>query len=813
MSQGGFMSKAVSTDNFQVILTGRRLDSAGDAELSYRLQTQFRLGAGQAAQLLSGRRVIKRAVDLQEAARLAGLLRRCGLESAVEAMPSPAQGAVPSPTPVAPRPPPVAPAQTTPAQLLESLAAQSLAAPPLDPRERRQLAVVTAASLMLPTAYFALAASVAWSWLWYLTHVHLQVGTLALGAQVIAYLLPGVAGAALCFLLFKPLLPRRADKPAFVTLDATAEPEFRRGVNALCSALGVSPPAQIRLDCSVGAELQYRDPWRGLGNGHTVLRLGLPLLAALSARELVGVLAHRFGHAAQPDRMRAAVLLQRSQDWLEDRAYTLDAWDERLEDWHERSEIAVVRALAMVAALGQQLVRALLAGLLRLSLLLSRHGSRQIEAEADRLEALVAGSSQFRLTARNLRALAQAADEIEAANAGAWQEGRLLQDLPAAIAAQYQAMDAERLRAIDAEMAQGAAAYGDPHAADAARIAAVLEQNAPGLFLSDQPARGFLQQYEAWCQQVTQASYAARGMAWTLEQLQTREAILGLQQTRSTEQDILDRFFNGQLRPWPLIDLTPPASAALNELGWQGVIDRLRQASPEMTQDWLAAEELEQRRPALQLSAALALKPSRFGLRGLDALSREELWRQLEEIRARSSSAHQQWREDLGLHAYRIACARQALSGEGRAQADALHELLLGLHQLEAAVAGVAELGSVCLTLRRIAAAGGHPDAETELQDALRHFAGHARQLLEGSARLPQRLVPGATVADYLLARCPQAALERIGDQQRYLQDAEGLPEAFQKFYQLALSQLALLCEGAERARGIVPIRRVARAA
>ena len=53
----------------------------------------------------------------------------------------------------------------------------------------------------------------------------------------------------------------------------------------------------------------------------------------MSARQLVGVLAHEFGHFAQQGGMRAAVLIHGVNRWLESRAYHPDAWDERRRGW------------------------------------------------------------------------------------------------------------------------------------------------------------------------------------------------------------------------------------------------------------------------------------------------------------------------------------------------------------------------------------------------------------------------------------------------------------------------------------------------
>ena len=87
--------------------------------------------------------------------------------------------------------------------------------------------------------------------------------------------------------------------------------------------------------------------------------------------------------------------------------------------------------------------------LFHVSFRLSRYMSRQMEFDADRYEALLAGSDTFRHTARSLRALNHAFVEVNRANIEAWQEQRLLRNLPEAVAIHSRGYDAVRLAKIE----------------------------------------------------------------------------------------------------------------------------------------------------------------------------------------------------------------------------------------------------------------------------------------------------------------------------------------------------------------------------
>jgi len=798
------MNQAASVENFQVCLTGRRLNPVSDQEVNRRLQQQFSITEDQAAQLLIGPVIVKQSLELRFAAKVASALRACGLEAVVEAMDGMELPAAPAPQP-APAGAPRRSATASTADPLAALGAQRMPTIDPTPEERRRRLILAACCAAIPLSYLGITAAVAIAWLQQLLALPQALGA----GAIVGPLLLALLGGALLLLLLKPLLAGRAAAAGAPQISIADEPELLRSVEVLSLALDMPAPVEIRLDSGVGASLRLRDGWRGLRGGPTALTIGMPLIAGLSARELMGVLAHALGHGARREDLRCWLLINGSNAWLDRAANAPDAWDERLEQWLEQPANAAQKVFAQAAAPGIRLLRLLMGVLFRLSRALSQRLSRQLEFEADRYEAWVAGSRQFRLTARNLRALEQASDEVAATNLDGWQDGRLLKNIPAAIGARFRAMGSEALRAIDADLAQAVTRYWDAHPADSERIVRAEEDKAPGLYLNEQPAVLLLRQYEHWGEQLTAETYARQGLSYSPDQLISANKGAAGREAREGQSDALDRYFNGQFRPWPLLNLRVPTDPELLEAGWQGTIDHLRRRSPEMTHDWETAAELEVRRPALLLAASLGLKPSQFGVSGLDHLPREQLWRTLENIRLRQHEAHEQLASDLQLHALRIDCAIRALPETARAKAETLRRLLLGLNEFEIDVTALAELQSASGILQRIHAAGGHPDAAKDRSEALRLFVGHAHRLLENGKAVAQTVLEGGTVSGYLLARCPQAGSEQMGDAERYLRNAAGLPEAFQQLYLRALGELVALCELAEQAERIRPIRRI----
>lgn len=798
------MNQSAFAGGFQVSLTGRCLDASSEQERRDRLQQQFQLDAAQAARMLAGAGVIKRSLELPDAARLAGLFRRCGLEARVEAMPG---SAVSTPPPAAaPRPTPAAVSASSLSALPRGSVPTAL---PLARPERLRLILTSAAVLLVALLYLGPVLALTLQWAASLALLHQSLAGWSLPTLVLSYLLLGGGGALLAMLLLKPLLAPRTRRVAVLRLGRGEEAEFVRELAALCTAIAVPVPAEIEFDAGTEARLGYRD-LRGWWRDQRVLRLGLPLFAGLSARELVGVLTQALAHGAAPARLRSFALINAVNAWLDTRALSPDRWDAQLEQWHENSDRPVVQTATSLAALAIGFQQMLLGVLARLAQSLTAGLMRDLVAQADRYQAVVTGSRQFRATARNLRALAQAAEEVHEANERAWAEGRLLQDLPRAIGADFRAMDSERLQAIEAEMDLSLRRYWEPHPADLERVQAAEALAEPGLYRSDEAASSLLREAESWNRELTGLCYQAQGLDYRQDQLQPREVLLAPAAPRDAQAEALDRFFNGQFQPWPLLRLKLPADPALAKLGWQEAIDLLRQRSPEMTEDWAAAAELEQRRPRLLLASALKRKPSQFGLKDLDSLSPEELWRQLERIRNRATETHRHLQDGQARHALRIHCAVSALEGRERGRADALRALLVALQQqLEAPAAALLELRAAAETLQRIAAAGSHPEAAKDLGDVQRLFCDQAGRLLQAASKLPQRFTEGGSVGGFLLQRCPGAVPERRNDTAQYLRDGRELPEAFQEFYRVCLAELIALCEDAERRCGITPIRRL----
>src|SRR4029434_97195 len=113
---------------------------------------------------------------------------------------------------------------------------------------------------------------------------------------------------------------------------------------------------------------------------------------------------------------------------------------------------------------------------------------RQMEYDADRYEARVAGSETIVQTAEKLVALNAAADAAFSDLSSAWQERRLCDDLPALIRWRENDMPLDVRLAVTKHTRALDTGWLDTHPSDADRIASARRENTAGVFMLEAPA-------------------------------------------------------------------------------------------------------------------------------------------------------------------------------------------------------------------------------------------------------------------------------------------------------------------------------------
>lgn len=694
-------------------------------------------------------------------------------------------------------------------QVLQGLTPGSVRRPRSNPLYILSLWLVTLLCVLIPLAYFGLIGLIGWlEYAYYTSHAPELMGS-GIVWRLLAWAIPGFAGSVLILFLLKPLFAPRRKTPQAVMLAEDAEPAFRAAIHALCGAIGTRPPTQIRLSHEVNAWVQFDGGVFGFLFGRKLLTVGLPLVAGMSARHFVGVLAHEFGHFAQGGGMRSAWLINTVNAWLFSRAYEHDEWDERLERWGSDEDGNGYWQLAVgVTALCLWATRGVLRGLFQVSFRMSRRLSQEMEFDADRYEAIVAGSPGFRETALRLRALAHAWRETDRVNAAAWREGKLVDDLPASVHARLEALKQREWENIALELdADHDTRYWDSHPADQARIANAEALRATGLFLDERPARELFDDFPALARRVTTHYYEQMGLSFGERNLIGVQQLWKLNRLDDDVSETWLRYTNGMIGDHSVL-LSPREGAcpSLRALDWQATVDELRRIGPDTVGLWQRLGKKRERADELALFVTLIDRDVDFalpaGIADYAALREEHA-----ACASRESKDHRLAERVLALFARRLQFAVERMPQDESRLAATRMEVLQQLHGHWPTVGALFQART---TLLRLQAGMSPEDAELKAWVYARavDYRRGLIDMLEGMDAVA--LSDEESLGKHLRNRCGH--LSSAGDEPlRFLHVTSPVEPAFLHAYRSLLGGLAAQADAVERAHGIQPIRLVLR--
>lgn len=362
------------------------------------------------------------------------------------------------------------------------------------------------------------------------------------------YVLVGVVCGALVLFLVKPLFapPRRRATP--LTLDPRSEPTLFTLIYCICDAVGAPRPVEVQVDCYVNAAAGLR---RGLrsGAGDLSLTIGLPLVAGLTTRQLAGVLAHEFGHFGQGAGMRLGLLIRTINLWLTRAVHERDSLDEWLEDWAADEDWAYGLLGKMLKAC-VWLERLVLRGLVRLGGLMGGYMSQQMEYDADRYEARIAGSSTFAATSQRMRYLSVAHEVVEGEAQRLWRKGELPDNVPLMVFRREQGITDATRRKLDQYAESQHTAWWHTHPCDVDRVRAAEKIAASGLALPDDPAKALFRDFDDLARRVSMYWYEVEAGVDLdhVKLLETEQAQANSVQDHAREEAV-EAFFGGYLPP------------------------------------------------------------------------------------------------------------------------------------------------------------------------------------------------------------------------------------------------------------------------
>ena len=473
--------------SYRLVFMGEVREGEEREAVQQRLASLFRKEPAKLDKLFSGgRHVLKNNLTLEQATHFSQAIERTGARVAIE----PQQAATN--------------ADTNSADAVTRHFNGGIEPVRITPLYQLAMAGVTVAMLLLPLFYLALIGLTGYGVFY---HAVENVGILSQhgsgSGRLLLYLTPIVIGAVLVVFMLKPFLLFRPEKHFPIALSPEREKTLFAFVHRICDAVGACYPKRIQVDNQVNASAGFYHGLHGLLRNELVLTVGIPLAAGMNQRQLAGVLAHEFGHFSQGAAMRMSYLINWVNHWLYRAVYQRDIFDYKLEQWAARGIIYTIVVL-QVARFFIWLIRRLLWLLMTLGGAISSLMSRQMEFDADRHEARLAGSEQFADTSVRLITLGYAAQMVHEDQVNTWaNQSRLVADFPAATVSRAGTFSEElRQQIVEGEEARKGELF-DTHPPHRERVESARRENSRGIFHNEEPASALFSDFDQLAQKVT----------------------------------------------------------------------------------------------------------------------------------------------------------------------------------------------------------------------------------------------------------------------------------------------------------------------
>ena len=348
-----------------------------------------------------------------------------------------------------------------------------------------------------------------------------------------------VVGASVFLALIKPIFLQRQSEFEEFELQPSQEPLLFEFVNRICTAVGSPAPDQIVVDVHANAGASFVS---GPLDHRMKLTIGLPLVLSLDTRQVAGIVAHEFGHFSQTSGMRLTYLVRSIDQWFTEAATSEDAWDAKVESLTESTGFPISWVLLLVQ-LAVLCARLFLIALVKIGHFFVARLMRQMEFDADRHEARLAGSQNFAKTARSLRIL-ELCQEKTLDDLDHYRRMEQLPDnLPALLVDNESQVDLEKFRELEVKLLEIKTEWGDSHPSDRDRIENVAKENTAGTFTVEYPARVLFADIDSVCRAVTMETYrAVFGTDFNPAKVKETGGLLASRKIRQTEGEAALRF-------------------------------------------------------------------------------------------------------------------------------------------------------------------------------------------------------------------------------------------------------------------------------
>jgi Zn-dependent protease with chaperone function len=399
-------------------------------------------------------------------------------------------------------------------------------------------ALVALFAILVPIVYLGFVSGAAYgAWLW-VVNVPLPTNWW----RVTIWVTVPVTLAVMALILLRPALSGLG-KPARLELAEDQQTPLYHLVRTLCRRIGVPEPSNVYVDADVNAYVTPKG-LTGMLRGKLELTIGLPFVTGMQARQLASVIAHEFGHFAQPMEMFVSTIVNGINGWMYYAGWGHDPWEERLDRLRSHDGLGLLWLPLTAALLSIFAVRWLMRWLCLLNIRVTSGFSRQMEFDADRYAVAAIGSRAFAESEIRARELLHAAAVVEEINTRAFQENKLLDDLPSMIAQTHERLSDEELENVRRSLDEDAAHYWATHPAGSDRIEAANALGVADIDVGDFPATWLIQELPKLSRWTTQIFYQkARGVQKAADFMMPNEQVLNLVEEQDAAWEAVERFF------------------------------------------------------------------------------------------------------------------------------------------------------------------------------------------------------------------------------------------------------------------------------
>jgi Zn-dependent protease with chaperone function len=396
--------------------------------------------------------------------------------------------------------------------------------PKASPTYTLSVVLVSGVVVLLPLIYAAIIAAAGYGVFRYCTDVIMHLGDAASGTprsggstrghvfMFVLALAPAIAGVAIVLFMLKPFFAPRRTREDTIQVFRNEEPNLYKFVEGLCYVINAPTPTRIDVIHAPNASASFRGGVFSLFKSNDlVLTIGMPLVMGMTSQQLAGVIAHELGHFTQGGGMRAYYLTGVIGNWLERAAYQRDKWDAWLDEQLQTSPHIVLSLILIAVKFSIFVTRFVLKALFYLGQLICMHMSRQMEFDADRVQARFAGSAAFETVNERIDSLCVAFPRADNMAAEMWRTRKQLpDDMPSLIADASLRISHEDRARIERAKRTERTGFFLSHPPTRERLAKAKEAAEPGIYHNTAPASSLCTDASIYCKRVTYGMFVER---------------------------------------------------------------------------------------------------------------------------------------------------------------------------------------------------------------------------------------------------------------------------------------------------------------